>query len=115
MLIDATGEPVSPVAVVRVEVDHRSRVAKYVIAREAFARPERGHFYGHAGKLLTDLQALKARDSASEGSLVARVERHARTVQDQPRLEAAIGFADGAGENGLVRVTSVEQGTQAGN
>lgn len=83
MLIDATGEPVSPAAVVRVAVDHRNRVATYLVARESFARPEAGHFYGHAGRLFGDLQALDARDSPTEGSLIARVERHARTVQAQ--------------------------------
>ncbi|MFG6464054.1 hypothetical protein ACG04Q_20950 [Roseateles sp. DXS20W] len=107
MLIDATGEPVSPAAVVRVDVDHRNRVATYLVAREGFLRPEAGHLYGHAGKLLGDLKALGALDSATEGSLVARVERHARTVEAQPNLEAAIGFTDSAGESGLVRITSV--------
>jgi hypothetical protein len=115
MLIDATGEPVSPAAVVRIDVDHRGHITTYLVAREGFMRPESGHLYGHAGKLLGDLQALRARDSPTEGSLITRVERHARTVEAQPNLEAAIGFADLAGENGLVRVTSVRPNSQPGN
>lgn len=116
MEVASSTEPVNPVAiVVRVDVDHRSRVATYLVARDAFRKPTLANFYAHAGRLQGDLQALAARDSPTEGSLIDRVERHARTVAAEPNLEAAIGFSNGKGETGLVRVTSVRQDVQPKN
>lgn len=93
--------------VVRVDVDHGGRIATYLVGCRAFSVDRLDHFYAHAGDLLGALSALEARPSPTEGSLLERVSRHARTVAAEPGMEAAIGFFDWNGENGLVRITGV--------
>lgn len=95
----------------RVEIDHLGRTATYWVNQEAFDLPSMWHFYAHAEELLAALSDLRAQDSPTEGSLIRRVSRHARTVAAEPALEAAIGFFDCAGEGGLVRLTCVAPGT----
>lgn len=103
-MLCATGDPVSPSALVRVDIDHRGHAVTYWIDQDAFAVASMWHFYGHAEDLLAALRDLQAQDSPVEGSLIRRVSRHARTVAMEPSMEAAIGFTDIDGENGLVRL-----------
>lgn len=110
-MLDSAPEPPSPTANVRIEIDHRGCLATYLVHGNGFSLPAMEHFYAHAGALLGDLRALAARDSPTEGSLVERVRRHARTVAAQPEMEAAIGFIDRNGETGLVRVTGLPKCT----
>ncbi|MBI3349723.1 MAG: hypothetical protein HY020_21250 [Burkholderiales bacterium] len=99
------GEPNSHAAIVRVDVEHLGSTATYWVDQEAFELPSMWHFYAHAEELLAALSDLGAQDSPTEGSLIQRVSRHARTVAAEPALEAAIGFFDCDGETGLVRLT----------
>jgi len=98
-----------------VDIDYRGQLATYWVDREGFSLPVMAHFFAHAGDLLADLRALEALDLPTEGSLVQRVARHARTVAAEPQMEAAIGFIDRNGETGLVRVTGVGQRPQPSN
>lgn len=106
-MVDEAAEPAGPRAAVRVVIDHGGREVTYWVAREGFSRPSIAYFYVHAGTLLTALHTLDAQDSPTEGSLIERVERHARTVAAEPNLEAAVGFFDRNGETGLVQITAV--------
>lgn len=108
---DPESTPVSPMPIVRVDIDHHGRLTTFWVDRQGFELPSMVHFYAHAGDLLNDLSALGACDSPTDGPLVERVNRLARTVAVAPELEAAIGFIERDGEHGLVRVTSVQQGT----
>lgn len=99
----------TPMPVVRVDIDHRGRVATHWVNRLGFVRLGKKQFYANAGELLSDLLDLGARESPTEGSLVVRVNRLACIIAAQPLLEAAIGFIDRYGEHGLVRVTGVPE------
>ncbi|MBW8843587.1 MAG: hypothetical protein JF607_01260 [Burkholderiales bacterium] len=110
-MLDPAGELAIPAVIVRVDIDHRGRSATYLVDGNGSSLPAMRPFYAQAGDLLADLRALEARDSPTEGSLIERVRRHARTVAAEPNMEAAIGFIDRNGETGLVRVTGLPKRT----
>ncbi|MFG6489753.1 hypothetical protein ACG04R_23960 [Roseateles sp. BYS78W] len=109
---NCSDEPAGTSAGLRVDVELGGQVATYWVGRAGVSYAGGGPaaaaaFYLNAGRLLSDLRDIDALDSPIEGSLIDRVSRFGRMVAAEPGLEAAIGFANRDGNNGLVKLTCV--------